>query len=160
MDFRILGPLEVRDDGVELPLGGGKQRSLLALLLLHPNESLSSDRLVDELWGEQPPPTAAKILQNHVSQLRRVLGNGRLQTAPYNAVQVFELILSKVDLMLARCMLTHCMLARRCKVLVGKACPKGGHLFGLGVKFGLTGLGELKDTALGFLCRAHESLIF
>ena len=80
MDFRILGPLEVRDDGVELSLGGGKQRALLALLLIHPNESLSTDRLIDELWDEQPPPTAAKILQNYVSQLRRVVGDERLQT--------------------------------------------------------------------------------
>ena len=74
MDFHILGPLEVRDDRGELSLGGGKQRALLALLLIHPNESLSTDRLIDELWGEQPPPTAAKILQNYVSQLRRVVG--------------------------------------------------------------------------------------
>jgi len=81
MDFRILGPLEARDDRGELPLGGGKQRALLALLLIHPNESLSTDRLIDELWAEQsPPPTAAKILQNYVSQLRRVLGDERLQT--------------------------------------------------------------------------------
>jgi YVTN family beta-propeller protein len=80
MDFCILGPLEVRDDGVELSLGGGKQRALLALLLIHPNESLSTDRLIDELWDEQPPPTAAKILQNYVSQLRRVVGDERLQT--------------------------------------------------------------------------------
>ncbi len=80
MDFRILGPLEVRDDGATLPLGGGKQRALLALLLLHPNEAVSTDRLIDELWGEQPPPTAGKILQNHVSQLRRVLSDGLLVT--------------------------------------------------------------------------------
>ena len=63
-----------------LSLGGGKQRALLALLLIHPNESLSTDRLIDELWGEQPPATAAKILQNYVSQLRRALGDDRLQT--------------------------------------------------------------------------------
>jgi YVTN family beta-propeller protein len=80
MDFRILGPLEVRDDRGGLSLGGGKQRALLALLLIHPNESLSTDLLIDELWPEQPPPTVAKILQNYVSQLRRVLGDDRLQT--------------------------------------------------------------------------------
>jgi YVTN family beta-propeller protein len=80
MDFRILGALELRDDRGELSLGGGKQRSLLALLLIHPNESLSTDRLIDELWGERAPPTAAKIVQNYVSQLRRVLGDDRLQT--------------------------------------------------------------------------------
>src|SRR6185312_9303849 len=80
MDFHILGPLEVRDDDRELLLGGGKQRALLALLLIHPNEALSTDRLVEELWEESPPPTAARILHNYVSQLRRVLGNDRLQT--------------------------------------------------------------------------------
>ena len=80
MDFHILGPLEVRDDRGEISIGGGKQRALLALLLIHPNESLATDRLIDELWGEEPPPTAAKILQNYVSQLRRVLGDDRLQT--------------------------------------------------------------------------------
>jgi DNA-binding SARP family transcriptional activator/DNA-binding beta-propeller fold protein YncE len=73
MDFRILGPLAVADDDHELPLGGGKQRALLALLLTHPNEVLSSDRLIDELWGAEAPPTAAKMLQNYVSGLRRAL---------------------------------------------------------------------------------------
>ena len=80
MDFHILGPLEVRDDRGEISIGGGKQRALLALLLIHPNESLATDRLIDELWAGEPPATAAKIIQNHVSQLRRTLGNGRLQT--------------------------------------------------------------------------------
>jgi YVTN family beta-propeller protein len=80
MDFGILGPLEVRDDRGELPIGGGKQRALLALLLIHPNEALSTDTLIDELWADEPPATAAKILQNYVSQLRRVLGDERLQT--------------------------------------------------------------------------------
>jgi YVTN family beta-propeller protein len=80
MDFHILGPLAVRDDDRELLLGGGKQRALLALLLIHPNESLSTDTLIEKLWEESPPPSAAKILHNYVSQLRRVLGNDRLQT--------------------------------------------------------------------------------
>ena len=57
MDFRILGPLEALDGGQPVALGGSKQRALLALLLLHANETLSSDRLIDELWGEQPPAT-------------------------------------------------------------------------------------------------------
>jgi DNA-binding SARP family transcriptional activator/ABC-type branched-subunit amino acid transport system substrate-binding protein len=75
MEFRILGPLQVREAGREVALGGGKQRALLALLLLNPNEVLSSDRLIDALWGEAPPPTAAKMLHNYVSQLRRALGS-------------------------------------------------------------------------------------
>ena len=73
MEFRILGPLEVTDQGHELPLAGSKQRALLAILLLHANEVVSSDRLIDELWGEQPPPSAAKSLQAHVSRLRQSL---------------------------------------------------------------------------------------
>jgi DNA-binding SARP family transcriptional activator/ABC-type branched-subunit amino acid transport system substrate-binding protein/DNA-binding beta-propeller fold protein YncE len=76
LDFRILGPLDVREGEREVPLGRGKQRALLALLLLHRDQVISTDRIVDELWGERPPPTAAKIVQNHVLQLRRALADG------------------------------------------------------------------------------------
>jgi class 3 adenylate cyclase len=80
MEFRILGPVEVVEDGLPLALGKGKQRALLAILLLHPNEVVSADRLIDELWGEQPPPTAHTALQGYVSQLRKLLGAERLET--------------------------------------------------------------------------------
>ncbi len=83
MDFRILGPLEVLDDERLLDVGGGKQRSVLALLLLHANEVVSSDRLIDELWPGEPPASAAKIIQVHVSRLRKALdgvGEGILLT--------------------------------------------------------------------------------
>jgi DNA-binding SARP family transcriptional activator len=73
MDFRILGPVEVLDEDRVITLGGPKQRALLALLVLHANEALSSDRLIDELWGEEPPATAAKTLQAHISRLRKAL---------------------------------------------------------------------------------------
>jgi DNA-binding SARP family transcriptional activator len=73
VEFRILGPLEVDRNGESLPLGGAKQRGLLAILLLNANEVVSTDRLIDELWGEEAPDTAAKALQVHVSQLRKVL---------------------------------------------------------------------------------------
>ena len=76
MDFRLLGPLEVFDGARAVVIGGGKRRSLLALLLLHGNEVVSADRLIDELWGESPPATAAKGLQVYVSQLRKELQNG------------------------------------------------------------------------------------
>ncbi|MGH2450027.1 MAG: AfsR/SARP family transcriptional regulator, partial [Candidatus Limnocylindria bacterium] len=76
MQYRILGPLEVAEQDREIPLGGGRQRSLLALLLLHPNEVVSSDRLIEELWGGAPPPTAGKTVQVYVSQLRKSLRNG------------------------------------------------------------------------------------
>jgi DNA-binding SARP family transcriptional activator len=75
IDFRILGPLEVLDEGNVVSLGGSKQRALLALLVLHANETLSADRLIDELWGQRPPATAPKTLQAHVSRLRKALGS-------------------------------------------------------------------------------------
>jgi DNA-binding SARP family transcriptional activator/tetratricopeptide (TPR) repeat protein len=74
MDFRILGPLEVATDGQALTLGAAKQQVVLAVLLLHPNEVVSPSRLVDELWGEAPPATAAKVVQGYVSGLRKILG--------------------------------------------------------------------------------------
>jgi WD40 repeat protein/DNA-binding SARP family transcriptional activator len=82
VDFRLLGPLEVvGDDGREIAVKAGKERALLAVLLLRANELVSSDVLVEELWGESPPPTAHKMVQNAVSSLRRALGaNGRLET--------------------------------------------------------------------------------
>jgi DNA-binding SARP family transcriptional activator/DNA-binding beta-propeller fold protein YncE len=73
LDFRVLGPLQVASNGTFLPLGGAKQRAVLALLLLHANEAVSTDRLIDELWGAQPPESAANMLQGYVSHLRRVL---------------------------------------------------------------------------------------
>jgi len=82
LEFRILGPLEVVDGEDALHLGGQKQRALLALLLLDPNRVVSTDRIVDALWGEEPPRTAATSLQNFVSQLRKLLGPETLVTKP------------------------------------------------------------------------------
>jgi WD40 repeat protein/DNA-binding SARP family transcriptional activator len=76
MDFHILGPLEALDQGRVVTPRGTKQRALLALFLVHANEPLSTDRLIDELWGERPPATAAKNLQVHISQLRKALAHG------------------------------------------------------------------------------------
>jgi predicted ATPase/class 3 adenylate cyclase len=76
MDFHILGPLEALDGAQPVTLGGSKLRAVLALLLLHRGETLSSDRLIDELWGEEPPATAAKTLQVHISRLRKALVSG------------------------------------------------------------------------------------
>jgi len=74
MDFRILGPLEALDGHQRVALGGSKRRAVLALLLLHANETLSTDRMIDELWGDHPPTAAAKTLQVHISRLRKALG--------------------------------------------------------------------------------------
>jgi DNA-binding SARP family transcriptional activator len=81
MRFGILGPFVVADDqGREVALGGRKQRAVLAILVLHASESVSSERLIDELWGERPPATAVKTVQVYVSNLRKALGNGVLIT--------------------------------------------------------------------------------
>ena len=80
LEFRILGPLEVAGNDGPLALPAGKPRALLAVLLLSRGEVVSVDRLVDELWGERPPPTAAKNVQGYVARLRRVLGDGVLLT--------------------------------------------------------------------------------
>ena len=80
MDFRILGPLEVSTQGQPLDLGGQKQRALLAALLLEANRVVSQDRLIEALWEDDPPETAQKALQVHVSQLRKALGKERLVT--------------------------------------------------------------------------------
>jgi DNA-binding SARP family transcriptional activator/class 3 adenylate cyclase len=77
MEFRILGPLEVSDAGHPLALPGRKARALLAILLLHANEVVSAERLIDALWGEAPPETAANTLQVYVSQLRKSLPSGK-----------------------------------------------------------------------------------
>lgn len=82
LEFRILGPLEVLDDGSPVPLAGRNQRALLTLLLLRANETVSAERLVDQLWGEHPPRTATTSLQNTISQLRKLLGPGLLHTRP------------------------------------------------------------------------------
>jgi DNA-binding SARP family transcriptional activator len=79
-DFRILGPLEVSDETGPLLLGGLKQRAVLAMLLLEPGRIVSVDRLIDALWGEQPPRTATTSLQNFISQLRKTLGADVLET--------------------------------------------------------------------------------
>jgi DNA-binding SARP family transcriptional activator/DNA-binding beta-propeller fold protein YncE len=77
LDFRVLGPLQVAANGVFLPLGGTKQRAVLALLVLHANEVVSADRFIDELWGDSPPKSAANMVQGYVSHLRDVLEPGR-----------------------------------------------------------------------------------
>jgi predicted ATPase/DNA-binding SARP family transcriptional activator len=79
--FRVLGSLAVEHEGRPLALGGRKQRALLALLLLHANEVVSRDVLVDELWGAEPPRSALHSLEVYVSRLRKVVGE-RLQTRP------------------------------------------------------------------------------
>ena len=79
-EFRILGPLEVDGPGGPMALGGQRQRALLAALLLEAGRVVPMDRLVDELWGEEPPRTATTSLHNSVSRLRRALGEELIET--------------------------------------------------------------------------------
>ena len=80
MDVRLLGPFEVWEGEDRLPVGSGKQAALLALLALRRGEAFSNDRLVDALWDGHPPPTAPKNVQIYVSQLRKALGEGVIET--------------------------------------------------------------------------------
>ena len=79
---RILGLLEVVDAGSEVPLGGRNQRILLARLLVNADEVVSTDRIIDALWGEEPPRTALTSVQNSVARLRKRIGPERLVTKP------------------------------------------------------------------------------
>jgi YVTN family beta-propeller protein len=96
VEFRILGGLEVREGGRPVPIGAGKQRALLAILLLHANEVLATERLIDELWGERPPESARKAVQVYVTRLRKTLGAERIRT--HEPGYVLELSSDELDL--------------------------------------------------------------
>ena len=82
MEFKLLGPLEASDGPTPIDLGGRKQRALLARLLLDANRTVATDRLVDDLWGEEVPESAQKMVQIYVSQLRKVLPKDMVRTRP------------------------------------------------------------------------------
>ena len=75
MEFRLLGAIEVSADGVLLTLGGPRQRAVLADLALHAGQAIPAAQLVDDLWGEQAPPSAKHTLETYVSRLRQVLNS-------------------------------------------------------------------------------------
>src|SRR5262245_21627946 len=74
LEFRVLGPLEVRRDGEPVAIPAPRQRALLGFLLVRANEPVSQDELIDQLWGEDAPPNARASLQNQVHALRKLLG--------------------------------------------------------------------------------------
>jgi DNA-binding SARP family transcriptional activator len=82
VEFRLLGPFEAAQDGRPVRIAGRRERALLAVLLLNASRTLSLDRLIDELWGEDVPATAGKVVQGYVSQLRRALPANLLHTRP------------------------------------------------------------------------------
>jgi DNA-binding SARP family transcriptional activator/nucleotide-binding universal stress UspA family protein len=98
MDIGILGPLEVRQGERVLPVKGAKQRALLALLALHANEVVSTDRLLDELWEQGPPASGATALQVRVSQLRKSLGEDGDRIATEQRGYVLRLNRGELDL--------------------------------------------------------------
>jgi DNA-binding SARP family transcriptional activator len=86
MEFRVLGPLEVRRDGWPIDLRGSKRRAVLALLVLQANEIVRTDRLIEDLWRAELPANAPAALHNHVSRLRKDLGEDVLVTKPWGYV--------------------------------------------------------------------------
>jgi DNA-binding SARP family transcriptional activator len=99
-DFRLLGPLEVVAAGERVELPSGQPSALLARLLLDANRALSPDVLIDAIWGDAPPPSARKVLQAYVSQLRKALGADRIETTPAGytiRVQPDELDLTRFE---------------------------------------------------------------
>ena len=104
MRFGVLGAVEAERDGSAIPLGGPKQRALLALLLLDANTPVGRDRLVDGLWGEAPPPSAGASLDSYLSRLRRLLGPDRVERQPAGytlRVERGELDLDRFEALLA-----------------------------------------------------------
>lgn len=104
MRFRVLGPLRAERQRRPVDLGGPKQRTLLAALLIHDGERVATDRLIEATWGDDPPDTAAKTLQKYVSQLRKQVGDALVTRVGGYAVEVeddhvdvkqFEALLSK-----------------------------------------------------------------
>ena len=108
MEYRILGPIEVLDERGSVALGTLKERLVLAVLLLHANEVVSRERLIDELWGESPPATAKKAVNVYVSQLRKALGGGggdpiQTETGGYRLLlETGDLDATRVQQLLAR----------------------------------------------------------
>src|SRR5436305_9290803 len=87
MNFGILGATEVRDEARRVELPTGRARSLLALLILHAGEPVAAARIIDELWGEDPPRTAGTVVQGLVSRLRRSLEPARAKGGPSEFLQ-------------------------------------------------------------------------
>src|SRR5215211_5463494 len=78
--FRILGPLEVDVEGDNIPLGGPKQRAVLAHLVLRANQLVPAATLIDQVWPEEPPGRARNVIQTYVSHLRKALGHDRIES--------------------------------------------------------------------------------
>ena len=76
IEVSVLGPLRARRDGADLAIGGRRQRAVLTRLALAGRDAVAADRVIDDLWAGEPPPSATNTLQSYVSNLRRILGGG------------------------------------------------------------------------------------
>ncbi len=97
LELGILGPIEVRTEGAPAALGGPRQRAVLAVLAIHPNQVVSVDRLVDDIWAEHPPPTAVHTVQVFVSRLRRALAEAGDRLITRRPGYVLELNVDELD---------------------------------------------------------------
>src|SRR5262245_35068487 len=79
MRFQVLGPLEVTRERASVPLGGPKQRAVLAHLIVRANQVVPTDALIDQVWGDEPPGSARNVLQTYISHLRSALGTERIE---------------------------------------------------------------------------------
>lgn len=152
MEFRILGPVEASSGGQPLELGGARQRALLASLLLHANEVVSADRLLDELWAE-PPGGGVTVLQTQVSRLRKLLGE-RIATSGRGyelRVQPGELDLERFKTLLAEAGATVEPRERSRLLRSADALWRGEALAGLDVPFAAAATAALEELRLGAL---------
>jgi DNA-binding winged helix-turn-helix (wHTH) protein len=115
MDVRVFGPLQAVVDGRSVPLGGVKPRALLAILALNAGSTVSSERLIEGLWGEHEPATATKLVQIYVSQLRKALAAGGDDAGIVTRGRGYELRLGSGDVD-----------ARRFERLISQAAPRIG----------------------------------
>ena len=94
LEIRVLGRVDALIDGQALPLGGSKQRAVLAMLALRANRTVSADELIDGLWGDRPPPSAAKMVQLYVHRLRKAFGKDSSEARIVTRGRGYELKLS------------------------------------------------------------------
>ena len=153
-----MGPVRVRAAGLPVEVGGPRQRAVLVLLLLHANRVVSSDRLIDDVWGERPPPSAASTLSSYVSRLRRALGAGVLVPAP--AGYELRVAPERIDLLRFRA------LAEEGRAHLGRGEPQQavaalGEALSLwrGEPFGDLGYEEWASREAGALGELHTSVL-
>src|SRR3712207_4634040 len=97
MEIRVLGHIEASAKGHPVALGGSKQRALLAMLALEVNRAVPLQRIVEGLWGEEPPASATKMVQNYVWRLRKALGGGGVAIATRGRAYALEIDPDRVD---------------------------------------------------------------